>query len=320
MTVYPESYVFPEHIQIETIRGVCTARCIMCPINSWQRSGTIMSLQKFEILLQKLQGNTRQRFLTLHGLGEPLLDKELPEKIKIAKKYQYKGVGFASNCTDLTGDLAKKLLDSGLDTIICSIDGFTKSVHESIRIGTNFDKIVENVKRFLSIRNTFNYQTKVLVRFIGQKSNDHEWNDYCAYWNQHIDKSYGDDILRFDVHNWGGEDEKTAFSSMKHKKYDEIDVSGATCGYLEGSLSIQASGRLSFCCVDDNDYFELGNAFSEDPYVLWNNEPFAAYREAMRRGKLRSLAPCSTCSVIIGRQTRILPDQLMSNLSCQKYP
>ena len=121
--------------------------------------------------------------------------------MKIAKDMQFNGVGFASNCTHLFEDVAIRLLDAKLDTIICSVDGATKETHESIRIGTDFDIVVENIINFINMRNKRNEATRVLLRYINQEANCHEWNEYVEVWESRLDKYKGDGVLRFDVHN-----------------------------------------------------------------------------------------------------------------------
>lgn len=141
---------FPKHLQIETINGVCSAHCSMCTIDQWKRKPQVMSTETFSSILAKfLPYQEHLEYLTLHFCGEPLLDSSLPEKVNIAKNLNFKGVGFATNCTHLNENMAERLLKAGLDTIICSIDGINKETHESIRVRTNFDEIVRNVQQFI---------------------------------------------------------------------------------------------------------------------------------------------------------------------------
>src|SRR3990172_6149100 len=88
-------------------------------------------------------------YVALHGNGEPLLDRDMAGKVKYAKQRGFKGVGFASNCSALTKKRADELIEAGLDTIICSIDGIKKETHEAIRPGTNYEAVVNNVKYFI---------------------------------------------------------------------------------------------------------------------------------------------------------------------------
>lgn len=291
--------VYPEHIQIETIAGACTAKCSMCPLTKEPRPLQVMGLREFEIILGKLRGLETQKFMTLHGLGEPLLDRELPVKIALAKKYGFRGLGFATNATELDETLANDLLDSGLDTIICSIDGVTRETHEQIRAGTSFERVVANVERFILLRNRRESGTRVLIRFINQPLNHSEWEAYLEYWNGRIDPARRDGILRIDIHNWGGNE---AVESIGGTTGDGLPWH---CDDITTRLIIHATGTLSFCCGDFRDYFHLGNALDDDPIELYNRPPFTTYREAMRKGELRKFPPCSTCDILFNRQKRI---------------
>ena len=44
--------IVPKHLQIETINGICTAKCSMCTIKKWSRKRLIMSDETFEKILK----------------------------------------------------------------------------------------------------------------------------------------------------------------------------------------------------------------------------------------------------------------------------
>lgn len=288
------SMVIPKHVQIETLNGVCTAKCKMCIIFNSKRKPVKMEINSFRRILEKfLPYQQNIEYLTLHGWSEPLLDKELPEKVKISKELGFKGVGFASNCTELSESTSLRLLDSGLDTMICSIDGIKKETHESIREGTDFDKVVANVMNFIELRNKRG-KTRILIRFIRQESNKEEWDAYYEFWNKHISEDYGDQVVKFDIHNCAGE--------LEH--YDEYDVRGDIepvefhCDDLWDRLIILSDGTIAFCDADaDGDYYELGNALEDDPIEVFNNEHFEHARRLMKEGKVFELERCRDCTI-----------------------
>lgn len=310
------NHIYPTHIQIETIYGACTAKCIMCTINEWGQTKTAqtMNLNNFELLLNKLNYLPNQEYLTLHGLGEPLLDNELPQKISLAKKMNFHGVGFASNCTELYKDKALALLDSGLDTLICSIDGINKKTHESIRIGTCFEKVVNNVKNFIKLRNSGLYNTRIMLRFIRQDKNRNEFNEYCKFWNKYIDTSKSDRIMYFDVHNWGGSKPSKQMNMQSTKKEYNF------CHDLATRLYIGYNGNLRFCCADDRNFYNLGNAFKSDPIVLWNSGEFKKYREAMSNNELLKMKYCKFCSIISSRHIKDQEKYPSANTASLKIP
>ena len=127
--------VIPSDIQIETVCGICNLRCIMCPIEQSKRK-KIMNNEKLTKILKKLQPYLyNQKFLSLCGLGEPLIDKNVHEKIKIAKEMGFLGTGIYTNGTLLNEKKSENLLDAKLDSLIISIDGFTSKTQEAIRVG-----------------------------------------------------------------------------------------------------------------------------------------------------------------------------------------
>ena len=88
-----EKKIIPSHIQIETVAGYCTVRCIMCPIENSLRK-EIMSNDLFERIIQKLLPiKNNIKLFSIVGIGEPLIDKEKGiEKIVFDRSgYTYHG-------------------------------------------------------------------------------------------------------------------------------------------------------------------------------------------------------------------------------------
>lgn len=221
------------------------------------------------------------------------MDKQLPGKIKLAKQKGFKGVGFATNCSLLDETNSKKFLESGLDTIICSIDGLKKETHEAIRIGTNFNKIIENVELFLNLRNHSNSSTKVLIRFIRQKQNWEEWPEFFDFWYNKINPKLGDNVIKYDIHNWGSGEGVTAFKQIKRP----IETKNIICNYIFERLVIYTSGDLALCCIDENGYYRLGNVLESDPLELFNGPIFTYHRNMMKQGKILELEHCQHCDI-----------------------
>jgi len=292
--------IIPNHIHIETINGFCTARCPMCTWALWTRKPNIMNNSTYVKILEKFKPYCKHiHYLSLHSCGEPLLDKELVEKIKIAKKMGFKGIGFATNCTELNKHKAKEIILSGLDTIFLGIDGTTKAVHEAIRVGTDFDKVILNVKRFIELRNELG-KTKIVIRFIRQESNKHQWSEFLNYWTNLLNSDLGDEIVKFDIHNWGGD--LVNYESKDANK--DITPENNICQDVFKRMVVFSDGEVSLCCADYNGFFHIGNVLEEDPIEIYNNEIFDHYRKTMLEGNILDLEHCKTCTIIRSRGLR----------------
>ena len=138
-----------EAFQIE-ITSRCNLKCVMCPVTvladhwpardmSWETFGRIAGA--FE----------RTKWVYLQGWGEPLLHRQVFDMIARANSAGCR-VGFTTNGTRLTRANGTRLLDLGLDLVAVSIAGASAPTHEAIRVGSDFARLVENLRRFLRLR------------------------------------------------------------------------------------------------------------------------------------------------------------------------
>jgi MoaA/NifB/PqqE/SkfB family radical SAM enzyme len=136
-------------LQIE-VTSRCSARCRMCPRSAladrWPE--TDLAQDTFERVALAFP---RVGHVHLQGWGEPLLHPRLLDMVATAKAAGCR-VGLTTNGMGLEPDTAKSLLDLGLDLLSISIAGATRDIHESIRVGSDFSRILEHVRQFLSFR------------------------------------------------------------------------------------------------------------------------------------------------------------------------
>lgn len=288
----------PKIVQVETVATACTARCIMCPIETWTRPVEVMKLDLFARILDQLAPYRDDiAYIVLNGCGEPLLDKKIKDKIALARRQGFAGIQLSTNATELRDEVSQGLLDAGLHRIIISIDGATKATHEAIRKRTDWDEIVGNAQRFIARRDAGCHGTEVWIRMVRQKLNDDEWADYEAYWSRQISLSRGDRVTYFRAHNWGREDGIEGAAP----KPDSAKVTW--CEDLWQRLYIHASGAIALCCVDDDGWFEIGNVREVDAVETLNSSPvLQRYRALMASGRVHELEHCRHCSVPLMRE------------------
>jgi len=91
--------------------------------------------------------------VSLSGLAEPLLNKNISDFISYIKKENNSCVvSIFTNATLLTEDISHELVDSKLDRISFSIDSFDPDVNDSIRKNSSLSKILDNLKLLNEIK------------------------------------------------------------------------------------------------------------------------------------------------------------------------
>lgn len=289
-----EKLVIPERIQIEVVFG-CNAICTMCPINMpTERKKGAMDLELFKQIADQMvpYKDYIQKF-DLWGLGEPLLDKTLFEKIKYAKHKGFRGLAIATNADLMDREKQDKLLESRIDTIIFSIDGTKKETHEAIRKGVTFEKVIKNARSIIEKRDKGNYKTRFVFRFIRQESNKNQWKEFKEFWQLLISKEKGDMIIGYDMHSWAGE------ISLSEEKERNEEIELKPCHHIFDRLIILWDGTVPLCCSDlHHANYSLGNVKDSSPMEVFNNKKIKKIREIHLAKKKNTMKICKECTIL----------------------
>lgn len=138
-----------EAFQVE-VTSRCNLRCVMCPVTVLADRWPALDLP-WELFQRIAAAFGKVKWVYLQGWGEPLLHPRLFDMIALAKSAGCR-VGFTNNGTRLTQKAGERLLDLGLDLLAVSIAGATPGTHEAIRVGSDFRRLIENLRRFLALR------------------------------------------------------------------------------------------------------------------------------------------------------------------------
>src|SRR5256712_9901354 len=125
----------PRSIYIEPTSR-CNELCQQCPRTLLSREeDRDLSYDEFRYIVDQFPVLER---VVLHGLGEPLLNKDLPRMIRYLKERGTYAL-FNSNGILLNEKRGQALIDSGLDEYRLSMDGSTRELYERLRGGEAFD-------------------------------------------------------------------------------------------------------------------------------------------------------------------------------------
>jgi radical SAM protein with 4Fe4S-binding SPASM domain len=127
----------------------CNLRCKGCILyrGSWEpdRDLSLEEVVKITDQLPELEK------IFLHGIGEPLLNKELLEIIRHLKgRDGY--VLFNSNGILLSGQRQHGLIRAGLDELRISLDAASAQGYQKIRNSDKFEQVIENLRSFIFLQ------------------------------------------------------------------------------------------------------------------------------------------------------------------------
>jgi len=160
--------VQPHCVFIE-VTNHCNLLCETCPRTfvTYEEPQTL-SWENFLYIVAQFPDMERA---VLHGIGEPLLNKDLPRMISHLKAHGVH-VLFNTNATLLTSDWSRALIDSGLDELRCSIDGADPKTYAQIRGAPLLHKIVKNLTAFIRLQHELGVTTpRASIWMTGMKEN-----------------------------------------------------------------------------------------------------------------------------------------------------
>ncbi len=265
----------PDIVQIEST-NICNAKCVFCPRDEMHRRQGVMDMDLFKKIVDECAtlGITHVR---VHNYGEPFLDRQLVEKVRYAKERGIKEVGMISNGSLITEELARGMIDAGLDAINISVDASGKEVFERTRLNLDYDTVIGNIRTLARLRNeSGRTHPKLILSFVRQNNSADE-QAFIREWSQVADK-----IHITDLHNWAG-----TLNAKSDVNYP--------CYRLWLTFTVLWDGRVSLCCADFDGRHILGDLRTSTIAQVWNSP---AYR-AVRRQHLESGGPeiCRSCDL-----------------------
>ena len=261
------------------------------------------------------------------GWGEPLLDPGLFEKMaKIRNICSKITLGFVSNGTLIDDRVVDLINKTELDYIIISFDGASEKTYNKIRIGSNFNKVVEGLGN-LSRKKHKNLSLS--ASFVVMKENINEMEKTVELFERlNFDSIYFKPLnvisTRDDIDFIANQDEILKhFDRIDQDKYSiKIALWGVGANGLEKNCSANAAGGAFFincngdvapCCnighhvpayvnhetgataIDDCSYF-LGNLNETALSEILNGAEYRKFLGKFHAGRIP--APCFGCQLI----------------------
>ena len=305
----------PKMIYLESTNR-CNLRCKGCILyrGSWEPNRDI-SLKEFVMITEQLPDLER---IFLHGIGEPLLNKELPQIIRYLKGREVY-VLFNSNGILLTEQWQQDLIHAGLDELRISLDAASTQGYKKIRQSDDFEQIVKNLKSLLVLQKQQRViHPKMSLWFLGTTDNIAELPDFVRLAAEiGIGEVYLQRLVYFQDNIGYGvargtrtlQDATDGSSRLIQESQDiatrlgiQFNASGLSgpveslwgepgnkhpwskCYRPSTLMYITANGNVLPCCISpfstvDYDSIILGNVFNDSLEDIWSGSNYKSFRE-----------------------------------------
>jgi MoaA/NifB/PqqE/SkfB family radical SAM enzyme len=272
--------------------NVCNLRCPLCPTGNgmFDRSKGMLKFKDYQVILDKIAPYAVE--VSLHNWGEPLLNKEIFEIINATSE---RGIAtnMSSNLSIEKPNLAERIVESGLEYLIVSLDGVTQDVYEQYRVRGNIDLVFHNLRAIVEAKKRLKSKTPTIEwQFLVFKHNEHQMAAAQA-----LATEIGVDRFRFRSPGFPladyklvGKPEQAAAESKwmpTNPAYWELHPGvlrkegylwDEPCYYLYRSLTVNPGGGVAACCIVYKERQDFGNLLHEDLATIWNNQQYQRSR------------------------------------------
>ncbi|MBI4269500.1 MAG: SPASM domain-containing protein [Candidatus Rokubacteria bacterium] len=285
-----------------------------------------LSLHRVRALVAGLPALDR---VVLHGIGEPLLNREIFAIVAFLKG-RGATVLFNSDAISLTGPRAVRLIESGLDEYRVSMDAATRETYRRVRGVDQFDRVGRNVRRLVELaRERGSARPRVSLWFTASRANLEELPGFVAlaarlgapevYVQRLVFNGLGLATRENSLHHALAERERRLVETAEAEAREAgiaLRASGLTTplASLAGDgrghrpwagcerpwtlAYVTANGNVLPCCISpwvarDYQALILGNAFELPLAAIWNGERYQRFRTRFESDEAPD--PCRGC-------------------------
>lgn len=271
--------------------NVCNLKCPLCPTGAGtlKRPNRFLDWGVYERVVDELAPHAFM--VLLWNQGESFLH---PRFFDMVRRASDAGLWVYASTNGHYLEEPDKVVESGLGTLLVSVDGASAETYEAYRRSGNFEQVIAGLKALTAAKKRLGRATPVIhLQFIVMKHNEHEIEEIdrlareCGvdrltlktvqiYDDADIDVWLPDDLSqsRYSV----VEDESGRHFSMKHGFPDR-------CSRLWNQPVVNAGGEVAVCCFDKDSDFAMG-ASGERPFrEIWTSRKYMAFRKALLKDR-----------------------------------
>lgn len=300
------------------LNGGCNYECEMCP-QAEGRERDFLKKLPFDVLT-KIVDDAMQYGLesvSLHGSGEPTLNRDMPDVVRYVKDKGLRCVSF-TNGYRLDEALSRRLIEAGLDVLRISCVGFDRASYHRWMSKDAYDLVRDNVRRFVELNRELGGDTEVHLYHLVTDV-DHRDDELTQYQTNWVDYT-GAMAEIWLMHNWSG-----SYDAPYHRDQliAELD-SRRSCGRpFSPLLQVRAGGldghsaAVVACCMvlGKDSQAVLGHLDTQTIREVVEGDAFNTLRLAHSEGRFDDIPYCAGCDQLLD-----LPESLVwTNIPGRNY-
>ncbi len=295
---------YPMQLMVEP-SSACNLKCPFCArgANKLKRPVGIMKLENFKKVMKEI--GEYLYFILFWNQGEPFVNPNFLEMIKIAKSYGIYTLTSTNGHFIKDEKTAEEVVASGLDVLIISLDGATEESYKFYRAGGDFETVIKAIELLAQAKNKLNsYKPYIEMQFLIMKHNQNEMKEIVKLATQLGANAISYKTLQV---NTVEEAKINLPDNPKYTRYIKEKLAENTlrvkgnlpnrCFYLWFGSIINEDGSVNPCCFDKDTNYTFGNVFENSKMKLkdiWHNKDYQNFRQQILENR-KNIPMCLNC-------------------------
>jgi len=194
----------------------------------------------------------------------------------------------------LSEENSEKIVRSGLNKLIISLDGIDQAAYASYRINGNINTVIEGIKNVAAAKQRINSSLKVEIQFIVNRLNEHQISkvrQFAKSVKVTLNLKSMQIINKDDIELWLPQKERYRRYRLKDGEY----VSKSSLPDRCARLWFTWDGKVLPCCFDKNGEHVMGDLNHDSFREIWEGPKYRIFRKSIMAG--RSMTEiCRNCT------------------------
>lgn len=294
VTHSPIVYGMPVSIGVE-LTNHCNLNCPECLSGAglMQRERGFMDIELYKKIMTELTPYLYG--INLYFQGEPMMH---PQFFEILTVIRNEGMVVSTNGHFLDWESSQKIVRSGLNKLIISLDGIDQESYSAYRINGNFTTVLEGIANIAEAKKKYRSALKVEIQFLVNRLNEHQIPDaakLATRFNAKLRLKSMQVINKEKTGFWMPE--KTQFRRYIRKNGEYVIGSSLPdrCARLWFNPVITWDGKVVPCCFDKDAEHVMGDVNHETFKQIWRGERYRLFRKGLLSGRT-NVAICRNCT------------------------
>ncbi len=273
----------------------CNLLCPECLSGSgvMTRNRGFMEIDLFEKLLAELRPYLCN--INLYFQGESMLHPHFFSFLKSAFNLH---TIISTNGHFLSEENSEKLVLSGLNKLIVSLDGMDQKTYSSYRKNGKVDKVIKGIRNISEIKNKYRSALRLEIQFLVNSNNEHQIPDIRQFANEvnaSLKLKSMQIINRERIGNWLPLATKFRRYEKKEGEYRIKNSMPDKCMKPWFHTVVTWDGKVVPCCFDKDAQHVMGDIKQDSFRDIWDGPKYRIFRRSILSGR-QMIGICRNCT------------------------